>query len=316
MTTSDRYKETFAELKRKIASARFYQEYQIRLFGTAWKKALQNTQQAVALIPETNMTSPAITQQDVAQFDEQTFLTSPLANISWSHHIILLDKVRDYKKAFWYMLNTIENGTSRNTLALQIESELFERQMKVKKMNNFSRTLPSPQSDFANYIMKDPYIFDFVQAKASADERNIELQLENQMMRFLLELGKGFAFVGRQIRVNIGDSDYFLDLLFYHLHMRCYVVIELNAKKFEPGDAGQLNFYINVVNDRFKTDHDQSTIGILFCKGKNEIMVENALTGYNQPMGISDYELSKIIPQDLQAELPSIEEIENSLSEP
>lgn len=255
----------------------------------------------------------AITQQPVAQFTEEEFLQSPVANISWSHHVVLMNKVRDDIQRMWYIFNTIEYGNSRNVLAMQIDSGLFERQIQTKKVSNFSRTLPAPQSDLAQYLMKDPYIFDFVQAKDQADERSIEEQLERNITQFLLELGKGFAFVGRQVMLRVGESEYFVDLLFYHLHLRSYVVIELKARAFQPADTGQLNFYINVVNDRFRSPPDNPTIGLLLCKGKDDVLAEYALTGYNQPMGISDYELSKAVPEHLSSELPSIEEIEQQL---
>ena len=211
------------------------------------------------------------------------------------------------------MLHILEHGISRNVLGLQIESGLFERQVKAKKINNFERTLPQPQTDFANYLLKDPYIFDFVQAKEKADERNIEEQLASHITKFLLELGQGFAFVGRQVHFEIGDSDFYADLLFFHTRLHAYVVVELKARPFEPGDAGQLNFYVNVVNDRIKGPQDGNTIGLLLCKGKNEVLAEYALKGYNQPMGISDYQVSRAIPEELKSSLPDISDLENEL---
>ncbi|HEX8333137.1 MAG TPA: DUF1016 domain-containing protein [Segetibacter sp.] len=161
--------------------------------------------------------------------------------------------------------------------------------------------------------MKDPYIFDFVQAKEKADERNIEEQLSSQITKFLLELGQGFAFIGRQVHFEIGETDFFVDLLFYHTRLHAYVVVELKARPFEPGDAGQLNFYVNVVNDKLKGQNDQDTIGLLLCKGKNEVLAEYALKGYNHPIGISDYQISKAIPEQLKSQLPEISELENAL---
>lgn len=253
-------------------------------------------------------------QQPVAQMPEQLFLKSVISRLSWSHHIILKDKVQNPGIRFWYMLHSIEHGISRNVLAMQIESGLFERQVKAKKINNFERTLPKPQTDFANYLFKDPYIFDFVQAKEKADERNIEEQLANHITKFLLELGQGFAFIGRQVHFEIGNTDFYADLLFYHTRLHAYVVVELKARPFEPGDAGQLNFYVNVVNDKLKGAHDENTIGLLLCKGKNEVLAEYALKGYNQPIGISDYQISKAIPEELKSSLPDIADLENELS--
>ena len=203
-------------------------------------------QQPVAQIEST---ANEIMQQPVAQLEEKLFLESLIAKLSWSHHVILMDKVPHLGQRFWYMLNTLEHGASRNILAMQIESGLYQRQIAAKKTSNFSRTLPAPQTDFANYMLKDPYIFDFVQAKEMADERNIEQQLTEHITKFLLELGQGFAFIGRQVHFQVGQTDFYIDLLFYHTRLHAYVVVELKSREFEPGDAGQLNFYINLVND-------------------------------------------------------------------
>jgi predicted nuclease of restriction endonuclease-like (RecB) superfamily len=196
---------------------------------------------------------------------------------------------------------------------MQIESGLFERQVKAKKINNFERTLPAPQTDFANYLLKDPYIFDFVQAKEKADERNIEEQLSSQITKFLLELGQGFAFIGRQVHFEIAEKDFFVDLLFYHTRLHAYVVVELKARPFEPGDAGQLNFYVNVVNDKLKGPQDADTIGLLLCKGKSEVLAEYALKGFSHPLGVSNYQISKAIPEELKSQLPDITDLENEL---
>lgn len=271
------------------------------------------TQQPVAPIQNTDKQQNNITQQPVAQIQDDTFLQSILARVSWSHHVVMMDKEAHLGKRFWYMLNTIEHGNSRNVLAMQIESGLFERQIASKKVNNFERTLPKPQTDFANYLLKDPYIFDFVQATDKANERNIEDQLTNHITKFLLELGQGFAFIGRQVHFEIGGSDFYADLLFYHTKLHAYVVVELKARPFDPGDASQLNFYVNVVNDKLKTASDNDTIGILLCKGKNEVVAEYALKGYKNAIGVSDYQISKAIPNELISSLPQIEELENEL---
>jgi len=269
-------------------------------------------QQAVAqLNPGLNQ----IMQQPAALSEDTIFIESILAKVSWSHHIILLDKETHLGKRFWYMLNSIENGISRNVLAMQIESGLFERQVVSKKINNFERVLPLAQSDFANYLLKDPYIFDFVQAREKADERNIEEQLANHITKFLLELGQGFAFIGRQVRFEIGDADFYADLLFYHTKLHAYVVVELKAQPFEPGDVSQLNFYVNVVNDKLKTTDDNHTIGLLLCKGKNQVVAEYALRGYSNAINVSDYQISKAIPEELKSALPQIEDIENEMND-
>lgn len=271
-------------------------------------------QQAVAQL-EDNDFNATITQRTTEQSEEALFLSSILAKITWSHHVILIDKLRHLGKRLWYMLNSLEHGNSRNILAMQIESGLFERQVSTRKINNFTKNLPPTQSDFANYLLKDPYIFDFVQAQEKANERNIEEQLSQHISKFLLELGQGFAFLGRQVHIEIGDADFFMDLLFYHTKLHCYVVVELKARPFEPGDASQLNFYVNVVNDKMKTSHDNDTIGLLLCKGKNEVLAEYALRGFNAAIGISDYQLSKAIPEELKPSLPQIEDLENELTE-
>ena len=270
-------------------------------------------QQPVAKLKKEVKKGLAKVPRPAALLKEELFLQSILAHISWSHHIVLQNKVKQLGQRFWYMLNTIEHGSSRNILSMQIESGLFERQVKAKKVNNFQQTLPKPQTDFANYLLKDPYIFDFVQAKENADERNIEEQLANHIKNFLLELGQGFAFIGRQVRFEIGQKDYAVDLLFYHTRLHAYVVVELKTRPFEPGDAGQLNFYINVVNDKLKGAQDNDTIGILLCKGKNEVLAEYALKGYNQPMGVSDYQFAKAIPEELKSQLPGVDELEHEL---
>lgn len=271
-------------------------------------------QQPVAQLEDNNF-NPTITQRTTEQSEEALFLSSILAKISWSHHVILIDKLRHLGKRLWYMLNSLEHGNSRNILAMQIESGLFERQVSTQKINNFTKNLPPVQSDFANYLLKDPYIFDFVQAQKKANERNIEEQLSQHISKFLLELGQGFAFVGRQVHIEVGNTDFYMDLLFYHTKLHCYVVVELKARPFEPGDASQLNFYVNVVNDKMKTPHDNDTIGLLLCRGKNEVLAEYALRGFNAAIGISDYQLSKAIPEELKPSLPQIEDLENELTE-
>ena len=284
------------------------------------------SQQIFTSLLHTHSDNFVIVQQPVAQLqnqtdtvapqkDEQLFLGSIVARLTWSHHIILMDKEPHLGKRFWYMLNSLEHGNSRNVLAMQIESGLFERQVSAKKISNFNRTLPPLQSDFANYLLKDPYIFNFVQAKEKADERNIEEQLASHITKFLLELGQGFAFVGRQVHFEIGGDDFYADLLFYHTRLHCYVVVELKARPFEPSDASQLNFYVNLVNDKLKATEDNDTIGLLLCKGKNEVIAEYALKGYNNAIGISDYQISKAIPEELKSLLPQIEDIENEFKE-
>ena len=286
----------------------------IVILNEIWEQVKSNSKPLVNLIESIENKKVEITQPVVAQLEETFFTNSIIGKISWSHHLVLLNKVPEMPKRFWYMLNTLEYGISKNILSIQVETGLYERQINDKKVNNFSATLPKPQSDFANYLIKDPYIFDFVQAKENADERNIEEQLTKHITKFLLELGQGFSFVGKQYHLNVGGSDFYIDLLFYHIKLHCYVVVELKAREFKPGDPAQLNFYINVINDTLKTDKDNDTIGILLCKGKNEVLAEYALKGYNNPISVSDYELSKSIPEELKSTLPQIDDLEQELN--
>ncbi len=215
---------------------------------------------------------------------------------------------------YWYMKQAVEMGWSSNVLKMQIENNLYNRQINNNKVNNFTATLPAPQSDLANYLLKDPYIFDLAGAKEKADERDIEEQLVKHVTRYLLEMGNGFAFVARQKHFQIGNSDFFADLILYSIPLHAYIVVELKATPFKPEYAGQLNFYINVVDDKLRGKNDNKTIGLLLCKGKDEVVAQYALTGYDQPIGISDYQLSKAIPENLKSALPSVEEVEEELA--
>lgn len=271
--------------------------------------------QAVAQLQIADYQEYIIVQQVVAQNDDASFLASIISKISWSHHIILMDKESHFGKRLWYMHHCIEHGISRNILAMHIESGLFERQVATNKITNFKETLPPAKSNFANYLLKDPYIFDFVEAKEYADERNIEEQLTNQVTKFLLELGKGFAFVARQMHFEVGGDDFYADLVFYHTRLKCYVIVELKAREFSLGDASQLNFYVNVANKMLKSEGDNETIGLLLCKGKNEVVAEYSLKGMSNALGISDYQISHAVPDQLKSDLPQIEEIEKGLNE-
>jgi len=254
-----------------------------------------------------------ITQETLAQI-ELIFANSPVSKINWASHMVLMDNKLPLGIRYWYMKQSVEFGWSSNILDLQIESGLFQRQIKKKKVNNFTTTLPKPQSDLANYLLKDPYIFDLAGLKERADERDIEEQLVNHVTNYLLEMGTGFAFVARQKHFQIGNKDYYVDLILYNIKLHAFVVVELKATPFKPEYTGQLNFYINVVNDKLRGEHDNKTIGLLLCRGKDEITAQYALEGYNQPMGVSDYQLSKAIPNELKSALPTIEEVEQELS--
>ena len=227
---------------------------------------------------------------------------------------MLLDKLSGLEERLWYAERSAENGWSRNVLVHQIESGLYQRQVLAEKVSNFEKRLPSPQSELAAQTMKDPYIFDLAGAKEKADERDIEEQLVKHVTRYLLEMGNGFAFVARQKHFQVGNSDFFADLILYSIPLHAYIVIELKATPFKPEYAGQLNFYINVVDDKLRGEHDNKTIGLLLCRGKDEVVAQYALSGYDQPIGISDYQLSKAIPEKLKSALPSVEEVEEELA--
>jgi predicted nuclease of restriction endonuclease-like (RecB) superfamily len=204
------------------------------------------------------------------------------------------------------------HGWSRNVLVHQIESHLLERQGSA--VNNFASTLPQPQSELAKHTLKDPYIFDFLSIGVAAHERDIEQGLTQHISQFLLELGAGFAFVGKQVHIEVGEQDFYIDLLFYHLKLRCYVVVELKAGDFKPEQTGQLSFYLSAVDEQFKSAHDAPTIGLLLCKSRNKVIAEYALRDNSKPMGVAEYQLAQALPHDFEAQLPSIEQIEHLLT--
>lgn len=232
-----------------------------------------------------------------------------VAQLPWGHNILIFSKSNSENEALFYIQQTIENSWSRDVLGLQIKSNLFERT--GKSITNFKTTLSDPYSDLAEQTLKDPYIFDFITITSKAKERDIENQLIEHIKKFLLELGKGFAFVGQQYHLEIAENDYYLDLLFYHIKLKCYVVIELKNRKFIPEDAGKLNFYLSAVDSLLKEKEDKSTIGLLLCRDKNNIEAEFSLRDLNKPIGISEFQLTEIIPEELKSSLPTIEEIEN-----
>lgn len=235
-----------------------------------------------------------------------------VGQIPWGHNVLIITRIKEIEEAKFYINKTLENNWSRAILELQIENQLYKRQGRA--ITNFNNTLPEPQSNLAKETLKDPYKFDFLTLKEKVDEKDIEEQLVKNITSFLLELGTGFAFVGRQFHLQIGNNDYYIDLLFYHLKLKCYIVIELKAKSFKAEYAGKINFYLSAVNDLIKTETDNPTIGLIICKSKNKIEAEYALKGINRPIGVAEYELSKAIPEDLKSTLPSIEEIEEELN--
>jgi predicted nuclease of restriction endonuclease-like (RecB) superfamily len=250
--------------------------------------------------------SEQISQQLVDQFNLMT-------RLPWGHIKLLIDKIKDQSQALFYTQQTIENHWSRDVLAIHIKSKLYERTGKA--ITNFKHTLPDPMSDLAQQTLKDPYVFDFMTMATPYKERDIENQLIKHVTKFLLELGKGFAFVGQQYHLEVGEKDYYIDLLFYHIVLKCYVVIELKNTEFTPEYAGKLNFYLSAVDSLVKQPEDKPTIGLLLCRYKNNIEAEFALRDINKPMGISEFQLTEILPENLKSSLPTIEEIEREFKE-
>jgi predicted nuclease of restriction endonuclease-like (RecB) superfamily len=236
-----------------------------------------------------------------------------VGQLPWGHNLVLLSKLKDASQRLAYAQATLEHNWSRNVLVMQIETGLLARQGKA--VTNFEARLPKAQSDLARESLKDPYRFDFLNLTEEAQERAVESALVRHVTEFLLELGAGFAFVGRQVLLDVGGEDFFIDLLFYHLKLRCYVVIELKTGKFKPEHLGQLGFYLTAVDRQIKGEQDNASIGLLLCKSKNKVVAEYALSDKNQPMGIAEYKLQEALPAELETDLPSIEQIEQELTD-
>ncbi|MDL1974199.1 MAG: PDDEXK nuclease domain-containing protein [Deltaproteobacteria bacterium] len=272
---------------------------------------------------------PLILQQPVAKISSEvrpeSQVLSPLhgkdimeclqrlvANIPWGHNILLMQKIKDLPTRVWYMRQAIENGWSRDVLGMMVKSKAHNRQGTA--VTNFSAQLPSPQSDMAQQALKDPYIFDFLSLTEPFQERELEAGLVQHLEKFLIELGQGFAFVGRQYHLEISEKDFYIDLLFYQLNLRCFMVIELKKGDFKPEYAGKMNFYCSVVDDKLKHETDKPTIGLVLCQTKDRILAEYALRDLKKPIGISEYELTRALPEELKSSLPSIEDIEKELA--
>ena len=253
----------------------------------------------------------------MAKFTEtypvREFVQQVVAQIPWGHNVVLLDKVSDAKEREWYIKKSAKNGWSRNVLVHQIESGLYQRQVLVDKVSNFESRLPSPQSELAVQTMKDPYVFDFIPFREEMLERDIEQALVRDVTKLLLELGTGFAFLGNQYHLNVGGDDFYIDLLFYNLNLRCYVVIELKAGDFKPEYAGQLNFYLSAVDGILKKEEDNPSIGLLLCKSKNNLVAEYSLKDISKPIGVSEYKVIGSLPDALKEQLPSVEDIQKRI---
>jgi predicted nuclease of restriction endonuclease-like (RecB) superfamily len=241
-------------------------------------------------------------------------LPPEVADLPWGHHVVLFEKVAADAARAWYAAQALEYGWSRAVLVVQLESRLYERQGKA--LTNFRHALPPPQSDLAQQTLKDPYVFDFLTLSREAEEHALEAGLVDHVQKFLLELGAGFAFVGRQVHLAVGGQDFYLDLLFYHLKLRCFVVIELKAKPFEPEHAGKMNFYLSAVDAKLRHPDDKPSLGLLLCKSKNELVVEYALRDLKKPIGVAEWEtkLVESLPENLKGSLPTVEELEAELA--
>ena len=329
----DPYNATLAEFKERIASAQIRAAVAVntelvrlywfighglnrRVKEEGWgAKVLERLARDLKLaFPELSGFSPRnlrYMRQFAAAWPEPEIWQPPVAKLSWSHHVVLLDKLETPEKRLWYAQFTLEHGWSRNVLVHQIEMKALERQGAAQ--TNFTRTLPAPQSDLAHNLLKDPYSFDFLNQGQAAHERDLERGLINHMRQFLLELGVGFAFLGNQYRLEVGGEEFFLDLLFYHVKLRCYVVLELKVTAFRPEYAGKLSFYLSAVDDLLRHEQDAPTIGILLCKTKNDIIVEYALKKNTAPIGVSTYQLEEALPKSLEGVLPTVAQLEAEL---
>ena len=333
LPANDEYRHLLREIKETIQSSQFravssVNRELISLYWSVGKSILDNQQKdgwgskfIENLAADIKLTFPKITGFSVRnlkymrkfaqEYPDFEFVQASLAQITWYHHIALLDKVKGTPMRVWYVQKIIENGWSRNVLVHQIETHLYERQAIADKTTNFDRILPSPQSELAEETLKDPYVFDFIMLSENLKEADLERELVAKITRFLLELGAGFAFLGNQYHLSIGDEDFYIDLLFYNTKLRCYFVIELKTGKFKPEYAGKLNFYLSAVDDTLKTNGDNPSVGILLCKEKNKMIAEYALRDMTKPIGVSEYKVFSELPDDLRNALPAIERLED-----
>ena len=288
--------------------------YSKRNLGYMKSFAMQYPNFPFLQVPLAKLKGLPILQATLAKLENEgkNFVQVPLAQISWYHHISLLPKVKDEAERAYYITETAQNGWSRDVMLLQIDNGYIHA--KGHAINNFEQTLPPPQSDLARYIFKDPYNFSFIGTVALQNELDIEKSLTSKITDFLLEMGRGFAYIGRQYHISVDGDDYYIDLLMYHLKLHCYVVVELKAVEFKPEFVSKLNFYISAVDDLVKSPEDKSTIGLLLCRTKSNKKAEFSLRGITQPMGIAQYETEKLFA-DVASALPQIEEIEKSVED-
>lgn len=285
----------------------------LALIPNTENQPIEVVQQPVAQLGEVSQTLSSVYCTDIQQIEE-FFKRSAVVRTNWASHVILLNSKLPLGERYWYITQAVANGWSSNVLKTQLDTNLFARQIEAKKVNNFAVRLPKPQSDLANYLMKDPYIFDIMGQTEQMAERDVERQLVSHITKYLLEMGSGFAFVAQQKHFQVGEQDFYADLVLYNIQLHAYVAIELKATPFKPEYMGQLNFYINVIDDTLRGEHDNKTIGLLLCNGGDKVVAQYALSGYEQPIGVSDYQLTKAIPDNLRSTLPSIEEVEEELN--
>jgi predicted nuclease of restriction endonuclease-like (RecB) superfamily len=272
----------------------------------------RNIDRMIAFYREYPGLENAISPPLVAKLEPAAILQPLAAKLPWTHNVILMEKVKDLSVRGWYMQTTLQQGWSSDVLALMIDGRAHERQGKA--ITNFADRLPPVQSDLARQVLKDPFIFDFLTLEEPFHERELETSLVRHLEKFLIELGQGFAFVGRQVHLDVGDEDFYIDLLFYHLRLRCYVVIELKKGAFKAEYAGKLNFYLNVVDDRLRHPSDSPSIGLILCQDEKRLVAEYALKGMRKAIGVSQYQLTRALPKEFQSSLPSVADIESELS--
>lgn len=313
-----------ADLKNELPEEKGFSLRNLKLmvqFYHAYPECITIGQRAVAQLP--SEASHEIGQRAVAQFGAQAApqLKQPLtaeilqhaaAKLTWAHNVILIQKLKDLPTRYWYARQALEQGWTRDTLTLQIKNRAHERQGAA--ITNFATTLPEAHAAIAQGLLKDPYLFDFLTLEEPFHERELETGLLLHIQKFLLELGRGFAFVGRQYKIEISDRDFYLDLLFYHLHLRCFVVVDLKKGEFKPEYAGKMNFYCSAVDDLLRHEHDAPTIGLILCQTKDRVFAEYALRDVHKPIGLAEYELTRALPTELASSLPSIESLETELA--
>jgi len=314
------------DLKNEIPEIKGFSERNLQLmiqFQGEYPDLFAIPQRPVAELPKTSLPGK-IRPQPVAKFvpndsahsaqgsGETQVVQRVVAQLPWAHNVILIQKLKDLPTRFWYARQAIAQGWSRDTLALMIKSQAHKRQGAA--VTNFDQQLPQPHAQLAQDTLKDPYIFNFLTLDKPFRERELEAGLVEHLERFLLELGAGFAFVGRQVHLDVAKEDFYIDLLFYHLRLRSFVVVDLKIGPFKPEYAGKINFYCNVVDDQMRHETDNPTIGLILCQDKKRVLAEYALRGMNKPIGISEYELTRALPEEFKSALPTIEEIEAELS--